>query len=439
MISDPPPESVSAEYGPLLKLAMHPSSAVLMRVLGACLSFLVGVIAARVLSVGDFGVLNILLAAVNIGVVVALLGHENLATRAVAVVTATGDVNALHAYRVGAAQNIWRMAFLICVLGAVWFLASGHVGALGGTITAVASACLVLFVARTRYAQGLIRGKHFPGLALVPDGIVKPALTIALILLGVRFVGGHLWAVVVAMAAAAMVALLFGIQAEQNIVGVTRSPLFVSTSSIRSRFSPQMYISSLLAVFGSQMAVLLAGQLAGPEQAGLYGAADRIAAATALVTQSLYLAIAPRIAELHTRGNSDALAALLRKYTRLAVLATGTTALVLGAFSGQVLNLFGAAYVQASGVLAILLISTFLNAAAGPTGMVLLMTKHESLHAWSLSASLACQLLVSLILIPRYGVVGVAVATLCSTVVWNVLMLVAISRRLGLHPVLAWA
>ena len=37
---------------------------------------------------------------------------------------------------------------------------------------------LILFITRTRLSQGIIRGAHHAGLAIAPDGIVRPGLTV---------------------------------------------------------------------------------------------------------------------------------------------------------------------------------------------------------------------------------------------------------------------
>jgi len=416
---------------------MRPSSAVVVRVLAAGLSFLLGVVAARVLSVADFGVLNLLSAVTSIGVVVALLGHEDLATRNAAIATAVGGAQGLGRYRKRATREIRIMGLLASTVGAVAYYKLGHSGRSGGWIILAAFAVILLCGARTRLAQSLIRGSHYPALALIPDGIMRPGLGICLVLILAAVAYKSLWSVAVALAIAAIVGLFVALNLEDRIVqleGPTRE-----TSLPTSHFSPKLFTSSILGICGTQLALLLTGHLTGSTPAALYATADRIASATALVSHALFLAIAPGVSRLHTIGDFVGMARLVRTYTRVAATVTGGMALAIGLLSVPVLTLFGPAYAGGRGALNILLLSAFLNAAAGPTGMILIMTKHEGLHAGALGISLLCQLVIAWIVIPRYGLLGAAGTALSFTLLWNGLMLCAIWKRLGLRPILAWA
>jgi O-antigen/teichoic acid export membrane protein len=417
------------------RLAMRPSAAVLVRVLAGGLSFLIGVAAARALSVSDFGVLNLLLAATNIGIVIALLGHEDLATRNAAIATAIGDAHGLGGYRQKATRNILIMGLLASTLVALAYYTSGYLGRSGGWITAAAFTVILLCSARARYAQSLVRGRHFPALAVIPEGIIKPGLGVCLVL--VVAAGKNLWAVAVALAVAATAGLIVALMLERKVVhlGVSTHETTLPTQ----HFSPYLFGSSILAILGGQMALLLTGHLAGSTPAAFYATADRIASATAIVAQALFLAIASRISRLHTLGDSVAMAGLVRRHTRHAATITAAMALAIVLLAAPILRVFGPAYIGAKDALSILMLAAFLNAAAGPTGMILVMTKHERLHAGALGISLLCQLTMSSILIPRYGLLGAAGATLIFTLLWNGLMLFAIWRRLGLRPILAWA
>jgi len=253
------------------------------------------------------------------------------------------------------------------------------------------------------------------------------------------WVGGRLWIIAADMALAALFALLLALSIERRLFDRFEPRTQKPHTKGHGDFSAQIYLSSLLAVFVSQVAVLLVGHLSDPGQAALYDSAARFAAVSALIPQSLYVAISPRIAQYYALDNKTALRTLLRRYTRLSTLATALVALALAGFSFQLMQIFGTAYTQAGSALKILLLSVLVNAASGPTGMVLLMTGHESLHSLALAVSLAFQIVLCFLLIPPYGFAGAAVAVLASTIVWNVLMMGFIHSRLGLRPALAWA
>jgi O-antigen/teichoic acid export membrane protein len=419
-----------------LSVAMRPSSAALVRVAAAGLSFSLGVLAARILDVSDFGVLSLLLAGANIGVVVALLGHEDLASRNASIATATGDARGLEAYRAYTTRNILTAGLVVSTVGVLVYGVSLSGFRSRDWIVLVSFTVILVCAVRTRYAQSLVRGKHYPALALIPDGIVRVGLGLFLLAAIAATEAGSLQAVAVALAAAAVVGLVTALKFERELVPL--SPSARETTTQTRRFSPHLYTSSILGILGSQMALLLTGHLAGSTSAAFYAAADRVASATAIAPQALYWAIAPTISRLHTLGDSAGLATVLRRYTRLAAGVTAVMMLAIGLLSAPVLGMFGPAYVSAKYALTILLLATFLSTAAGPTGMVLVMTRHEGLHAAALAVSLSVQLILSLALIPRFGPLGAAGATLVFTLLWNGLMLLAIRQRLGLGPLLAW-
>jgi O-antigen/teichoic acid export membrane protein len=69
----------------------------------------------------------------------------------------------------------------------------------------------------------------------------------------------------------------------------------------------------------------------------------------------------------------------------------------------------------------------------GPVGVVLIMTGHERDAALAIGVSAVLNLILNAILIPGWGMEGAAVATAASTVVWNILMAIALYQRSGIH------
>ncbi|MCA9183879.1 MAG: polysaccharide biosynthesis C-terminal domain-containing protein, partial [Planctomycetales bacterium] len=202
------------------------------------------------------------------------------------------------------------------------------------------------------------------------------------------------------------------------------------------RFSMPIFISSLLAVVVAQTALIATGVLSTPIEAGLYAAAERFSLAAALVGQAVYLAIASRVAALHTAGDLASMGALVRKATRMVSAATLIVCIVLWLAADLLLGLYGSEFSGAVPVLRVLLLSVLVNACAGPTGQVLLMTRNEVDHLIAMAISLIVQSLLIAALISDYGVLGAAWAVLVSTLVWNGLMMYFVRHRLALNPVL---
>src|SRR5690606_5100866 len=113
--------------------------------------------------------------------------------------------------------------------------------------------------------------------------------------------------------------------------------------------------------------------------------------------------------------------------------------LAIGLAAQPLLGLYGEGFAGAETALIVLLVSTVVNACSGPTGQVLLMTSHQREHLLAMATSFAVQLVLIVLLVPRAGVVGGALAVLLSTIVWNGVMMYFVRRRVMLNPILAWA
>jgi O-antigen/teichoic acid export membrane protein len=421
----------------------HPAAALVLRIIAAGLSFVFGIVAARLLD--GFGLVSVLLGIVNVGVVFSLLGHETLATREVAALWRPDSASANAAaviYSRTAAKQVWLAG--IVVLGALFLIVSFlPVGRQAG-VKYLPLLLLIPLIARTRLSQGLIRGAHRASLSLVADGIVRPGLAlIALfaLLYANSDIGSGFAAI---MIACAVVGLLVGRAWEQRaLAALPRSAADGSASrvvaSVRRHFSAPIFASSVLAVLVSQIALISTGLLTTSTDAGLYAAAERFSLAAALIGQAVYLAVASRFAALHASGDTERLCALIRKVTRSVSGATVLVCLVLGLAAGPLLGLYGHSFGGAIPVLQVLLVSVLCNACAGPTGQVLLMTKHEGDHLTAMFCSLLVQSALIIALVPEYGVLGAAWAVLISTILWNGIMMYFVRSRLSINPFLAWA
>ena len=70
----------------------------------------------------------------------------------------------------------------------------------------------------------------------------------------------------------------------------------------------------------------------------------------------------------------------------------------------------------------------------GPVGVTLYMTGHESIANRIFTASAVLNVILNFALIPRFGIVGAAVATSISLIAWNLGLWVVVRRRLKLRP-----
>ena len=421
---------------PTTSILRTPALALAVRVAAAALSFLLAIVAARMLGIETFGQMNVLLAFVNIGVVFSMLGHENLATRTVASGVEKQDLAMTASYRRRSSRQVW-------IAGSIAALVFAGLLTLGSTdrdpfVGAATFALLIPLLARTRLGQAVVRGMHHPALALIPDGILRPVLMIAGVILITAANHATIGWVGLTFVVAACGAVLLVYWLERGMQSQGSESRITAPNKPRL-ISLHLYISSLLSVATTQLAVIVVGFAVGTAEAGIYSAAEKIALAASLVSQSLYLAIASRLAAMHSAGDLEGLRRTVRAYTRKVGASTLVLCSILAWFCPELLALYGASFSEGVDVLRILLVSTLLTGLAGPIGHLLMMTNHEADHAKSMVVSLISQCVLYAVLAPAYGALGVAIGTLLATLIWNGLMILAVRRRLALNGFLAWA
>jgi O-antigen/teichoic acid export membrane protein len=109
--------------------------------------------------------------------------------------------------------------------------------------------------------------------------------------------------------------------------------------------------------------------------------------------------------------------------------------LVLAGFAPLVMSVFGDQYSAASDVVVILSLAMLLATACGPVDSVLLMAGRSGLSLRNSTVALAIDVGLNLVLIPRFGIRGAAMAWAVAIVARNVMPLVQVRRHLGLWPI----
>ena len=174
---------------------------------------------------------------------------------------------------------------------------------------------------------------------------------------------------------------------------------------------PIMTSLLMIAVYTS-MDQLMLGLLRPGEEVGWYGAGYRLVVAATIPMQILVQAFMPTLsaaagdpAAMRTRGG-----ALVR-----VLLGLGLSGAVVGAFlAPYLMGLFGAAYAPGVPALTILLAGVAVTYGHAAFGRALIAWDRERLYMGALIAGAVLNVVLNLLLIPRFGTVGAAAATVVS-------------------------
>jgi O-antigen/teichoic acid export membrane protein len=177
--------------------------------------------------------------------------------------------------------------------------------------------------------------------------------------------------------------------------------------------------------------VVLTAALAGNVQAGLFGAVGRYVLAGLLIMQGLRVAVAPRLSYLLGQDRRAAAVAVYRRTTTAIVALSWPGFVVLAVFAPGFLQLFGGEFTAGAPAMAVLCCAMLVNSGVGIVQTMLLMGGRSGRHLLVTASGLLLNVAGCLILVPRHGALGAAVAWSIGIVTENVLAAFAARAVVG--------
>ena len=401
------------------------------------LAFVTSVLLARLFGPEGYGLYAYALAWMLILQIPAGLGMKALLVREVASYQARSEWGLMHGLLRWANRAVLVVSIGIALIAAVivWLVGGEN----NSQMLAVFGLALISlpWLSLTLLRQATLQGLHRVVIGQFPETFIQPAVFI--ILLG----GAYLMfkdnlSVTGAMGIRVLsIGVAFFVGAEllrRNLPQVLQkvSPEYQISVWVRSVI-PFMLISCMYVINNRTDAVML-GAMQGPESVGLYVVASRGAEFISFILVAVNQAIGPAIAKLYVEGNISRLQNLITKSSRAIFLISLPIALSLIIFGHWFLLLFGSEFTEGRTALTLLSIGQLINAGMGSVGYLLNMTGHERDTAIGIGASAMLNIILNAILIPKFGLEGAAAATAISTILWNILLLFFVHKRLKIQP-----
>lgn len=200
-------------------------------------------------------------------------------------------------------------------------------------------------------------------------------------------------------------------------------------------FSLPLLISTLLSRLLTRTDTIMLGFFRPSFEVGLYSAAFPLASALVLVLSSFGFMYLPVASRLDAEDKRDEIDSIYKITTKWIFVLTFPAFLTLVVFSGDVLGAtFGAQYTPASTALSILAIGFFSRAAFGRSRETVSALGFTTYLLVTNVAAFALNVGLNLVLIPRYGPNGAAVASAVSFVGLNLVVYAFLAYRFGISP-----
>ena len=417
-------------------LARGAGGALALRLVSTGAAFCVHILLARLLGSGRYGFFVYTL---NWTMLLALLSNLGMET---ALVRFVASYNARRAW--GLLRGLLRFSMWIVggaavltalAAGGVVLALSARMGPELAATFAIALAFLPVY-ALTSVRRAALRALKHVVCAAMPENLLRPAVVVILCLVFHAAFPGELRSTHVMLFNSLGMAAAFGagtIWLLRFLPGQARTepPEYRPREWIRVSL-PLLLITGMHLLL-RRLDVLMIGALRGTEQAGIYSSAARIASIAVLGLTSINAIVAPMISELHSRGEQRELQRVVALAARGLAVFTLLVGAALAGCGRFALGLFGPLFREAYGPLLILLAGFALSALSGPVGFLMTMTGQQNRAGLIIGLGVAVNIAGNALLIPRFGLAGAATATAASMVLWNVLMLVCVWRRMGIN------
>jgi len=167
---------------------------------------------------------------------------------------------------------------------------------------------------------------------------------------------------------------------------------------------------------------------------GIYNAASITAVQASIFLGSFTPIFLPSIAELSNQNRFNELENLLKLVTRWVFIFTLPLSVIFVLFSKEIMGIFGHEFRMGWTVLVVLSLAQLINASTGPVGSILTLGGRQKMELLNSSCLGLCNIILNIFLIPRYGILGAAIATASSLTLVNVLRLFEVYSFFKMHP-----
>lgn len=396
------------------------------------------IVLANLLGPAGYGVFAFVTALVQLLSTPSELGVPGLAVREIAVTNARRNWGEMRGFIRWAHGMIAIVSVIIAVGGAIILLTWGH------NLDPVKRSCmwlgliLVPLVSLNALRGSMLRGLRKVLLGQLPEQIVRPLVFLALVLL-IMLLGTRPTSPFVALSAHVVsVAIAFAVGL---LLFLRNRPAQIADAM--PVYKPRIWFAScipfgltaMMQLINGRTDILMLGVFRPDSDVGIYRVAAQIASVVVFGLQIVNPIQGPHIAHLFAKGELVRLQKMITRSSQAVFLIALAAVAVIVLFGKVIIStLFGPEFSGAYVPLVIICIGQLVNACIGSVGSLLNMTGHERDTTKSVVIGATINLALNVLLTPRWGILGAAVATSSTLIVWNLLMWHKVRVRIGIEP-----
>ncbi len=402
----------------------------------AAFSFITAVLFARLLGVAEFGAYTVVYSWTFLLAVFGKFGLDNYITRELAIELE---------------QQNWRRSFgiLISVLMLTLFVScSLGLAAYSGFLWLDPQIDLVLkrifgyscllvpILSLEVVTYAVLKAAGYNSVGMWIRFFIRPLLLITVLLAatqlnysftGVEAILSQLWTLLIGLALLTIA-----------IITVLPTELFRSRPllDIRTHSKGGLFFLVIagLNVLITNTDLVMLGFLYSVEEAANYRVASRVASVIALTLLAVSFPLGPRIAILYRSSRFEDLRDIYNKANALALILAIPLCIIFVIYSSELLSIFGAEFKSASSLLVVLALIALFEVAMGPMWLCLSMVGKEKTVSIILAFAAVLNIILNLLLIPRYGAMGAVIASGITVLAFRLALWLRLYRELRIWP-----
>lgn len=402
------------------------------------ISFLSGLIIARVIGAADYGIFSLARNLVDVTSIVTRLGLEIGLQRYFGETHAARD----RASRIVVLRRVRLLASGVALLPVV-AVALGVGGVLEASVypySGFAEILLGLALALPFLTDIAVLGGAYRGIlklspSVMAESVLLPTIRLAVIV--TLFVAGwRLWAVVAGTTLGSFLASAFlAMRARSDFRdGAPARPQSWIEALRVVRYSSVLAAGMFVGTLTAGMDMLTLGHFTTAQDLGQYSLVKMLLALMGVFSAAFTTGLGALVAERHFRGDIAGMVGVMSLSARWIALATAPIFAIFLFWGAQLTLLFGPSFATSQAVVGWLAASQFLFMIFGHSGWALSMTGRHVLELKILSAGLVAAALLNWLAVPEFGQLGAAIATFTSVAIVNLVRVLFVWRSIGAFP-----
>ena len=400
-------------------------------------TFVSGVVIARVIGAGDYGIFNLARNLVDVASIVTRLGLEIGLQRYFG-----EEVSRPERSRRRAVLAPLRLAGFAAALVPLIAVALGlgnvletHVYRYAGFDWILFCLALTLpFATDLAILGGAYRGVLWVSRAMFAEAVLLPTMRLVAVVV-LFIVGWRLWAVTVGTTIASLLAAAFlAACARTDFAPGKTGPADWREAMRVIRYSSVMAAAVLVTTLTSTMDIFVLGRFAAADELGRYSLIKTLLLLMGLIGGAFNQTTGALVAARHSQADPAGIVRVLSTTTRWVTFGTAPLLALFLVWGSSLTSLFGPTFVASAAVTGWLAAGQFLRAVLAPSGWALSMTGKHVLEFAILAVGLLVATIACVLAVPAYGALGAAVATGVATGATNLARVLIVRRNLGTLP-----